>query len=382
MSSGVNKKTREYYLSLLALTGEIISMKAYEHAPTAPTTAGDELRLMKKDRLIRYHSHQDRVRTFRISDPAGFDAIAEIDPRLRDHAEMIVGKKGSRYQGSREYRIKKRKEAVLMQSLLSEGIIVDGVRLEQDKKYSILSSDLRNAEEIIRTAPEDESLFLSGLLLKHRESSVTLSRREMSITTGALFSKGGIYNTYCVGSANFRWFGVAETTAASEIIRLYERAKSVGKNTDRRFRAIIYTDTFTISKELIAGTLDKNKKIDPTAIFRLTYIVPMEDKEHAACVTSMLTVPDWRRKSDEILGLSPTGRYDGKTEDGKPIYNLLCCNLARLCEISTDIKRERCKLILHDWQKKILEEIYEIEIDSTTLTSRHFRGLYLMVQKK
>ena len=359
--------------------GEIPSLKAAAHAPTAPTTAGNELRLMRSDGLIRYHKHADRVRTFRISDPGGFEAIGEMDARLLRHAELLVGKKGARYPGGKEYRIKKRKEAVLMFDLLSSGYLIDGTYLDEEKHLNIISPDITKAEDIIKSVPEDVPLVLSGLLLKHRGAEVTLNRREMSTCTGAVFSRGGIYVTYCISSARHRWYAVAELTAANEITRLYEDAKGLKRGGDGRRRAIVYADTSEIAAALISTTGKGSQKMDPTTIYKLTYLVPRDDRDFSMDVTRMLTIPDWRIKTDRILGLSPSGKHDGKTEDDRNIYNLLCCNLAKLHEVSGEIRRNKCKLVLHDWQKPILEELYETEIDAISLSPKHFKGLLMTI---
>lgn len=376
-----SRKTREFYLSLLGVVGEIPSLKAATLAPAAPATAGDELRLMMKCGLIRYHRHGDRVRTFMISDPAGFEAIGEIDPRLLQHAEMIVGKKGARYRGSKEYRLKKRKEAILMYSMLERGIVVDGARFDENKKMCIQTPDMTSAEEIIKNAEENEPLFLSGLLLKHKKAAVSLTRREMSTSTGALFSKGGLYITYSIGTARYRWYQAAELSAVGEITRLYEDAKQVGRRGDGRYRAIIYTDTVSVASDLIETTGSGKQKMDPISIYRLTYLVPMEDRSHAMDITKMLTIPDWRTKSDSVLGLKPGGKHDGKTDDDRNIYNLLCCNLAKLHEVSGEIRRGKCKLVIHDWQRPVLEKLFEAEVDAIALTTKQFKGLLAEVSE-
>lgn len=376
----MNKKVRRYYMCLLGMFGEILSLHASEHAPAAPTTAGDELRLMMKDGLIRYHKHQDKKRTFRISDPAGFAYIEQIDKRLFEHAEMIVGKT-VRYTGSKDYRLKKRKEAILMNMLLSSGVIVDGARMGKDKEISFISPSLVDAKEIIRSTPEDEPFFLSGPLLKRR-TDTQHKRREMSISTGTLFSKGGIYTTYSISTARFRWFQDAERVSADSIVRLYEEAKDIERRMDGRQRAILYTETSDIAGELIEMTGFAGKKMDPLSIFRLTYLVPLEDKELAMDITKMLTVPDWRRKTNNILGLSPTGKHDGETAEGKKIHNLLCCNLAKLHEVEGEIKRGRCKVIVHEWQKEVLERLYATEIDAIVLSAKHFKGLLLTISEQ
>jgi hypothetical protein len=59
-------------------------------------------------------------------------------------------------------------------------------------------------------------------------------------------------------------------------------------------------------------------------VFRLSYLVPSADPSFASDVTEMLTIPDWRRKTNEILGITGASKKrDGQTDDGRSIYNLL-----------------------------------------------------------
>lgn len=375
----MNKKVREYYMCLLGMFGEIVSLHASEHAPAAKTTAGDELRLMMKDKLIRYHKHSDRKRTFRISDPAGFEYIKNIDTRLHEHAEMIVGT-DVRYTGSRDYRLKKRKESVLMFNLLSAGLAVDGARLNGEKELIFESPSLISAAEIIKAAPSGKAFFLSGPLLK-RDKSTTHQRREMSISTGTLFSRGGIYTTYSITTSRFRWYQEAERISAESVARLYEDSLDLERRSDGRNRAIFFTEDKEIAGEMIEQSGYAGRKMDPLGIFRLTYLVPLEDKDFAMDVAKMLTIPDWRVKTDKILGLAPSGKHDGIAEDGKKIYNLLCCNLAKLHEVEGEIKRGVCRVVIHDWQKEVFDKLYATEIDAIVLEPKHFKGLLLSISE-
>ena len=128
----------------------------------------------------------------------------------------------------------------------------------------------------------------------------------------------------------------------------------------------------------------EESRMDPTAIYRLCYVIPTEDESHAMDVAKMLTIPDWRNKINKILGLSssPGNDEDGRTESGKPIYNLLCCNLGRIKEIESRIRRKRCRLIVHDWQKEVLESVYDTGLDAMVLSPSHFRGLLLAAERE
>lgn len=378
----MNVVVRNYYLNILSMCGEIASLRAGAHAPAAPTTAGDELRRMISDGLIRYHRHQDRKRTFRICDPAGFEKVGQIDERLLDHAELLVGKKGARYSGSKAYRLKKRKEAELMFGLANAGIAVDGMRLNKDRSVDILSPSLTQAETIMKSMAQYAPFFISGAVLRHKENASSHLRREMSISTGTLFSAGGIYTTFVISSDRFRWYAASETSSANDIIRTYEDALDIDRRKDGRFRAILYTSTTKVAAELLQIAEKPGHKMNPLGIFKLSYISPLEDKEHAADITRMLTIPDWRRKADRILGCEPDSKYDGETPDGKHIHNLLCCNISKVLDVRPDVKKGRCRLIIHDWQKPILEDIYGTDIDAIILEAKHFRGLLLTMMSK
>ncbi len=378
----MNSAVRRYYLEILGMCGEIMSLKAGTHAPAAPTTAGDELRRMIKDGLIRYYRHTDQRRVFRICDPAGFESIEEIDERLLAHAEMLVGKKGARYTGSKAYRLKKRKEAELMLRLAEAGFIIDGMKLNTDRSVDLLSPSLTDVKTIIKSIHEDTPFFLSGPLLRHKGSAARHTRREMSISTGTLISRGGIYTTYVISTERFRWHAASETSSANDTLRMYEGAKGIERRSDGRFRAILYTDTADVAAELIRISGKTGHKMNPTGIFRLSYLVPLEDREYAMDTTKMLTLPDWRRKTDRILGFTPTDKYDGMTRDGRRVHNLLCCNLTRINDIEPEVRRHSCRLIINDWQKPLLEEYYGTDIDAIVLGEKHFRGLLSAVMEK
>lgn len=376
----MSNRSREYYLKLLGLTGEILSVKASTHAPTMQSTAGDELRRMMADDLIRYHRHIDGKRTFRICDPSGFEEIRGIDERFYEHAELLVGKKNARYTGSREYRLKKRKEAVLIKTLADAGFIADGVAITKGRSIYALSPTLINAEEIIRSVPSDSDLFLSGGLLRKRPDIVTHARRELSISAGTLFTHGGVYSTFVINSSKFRWSAAAETAAASDTLRMFEDARNIDRRKDGRFRAILFTDTEKIASEIMRMTLKGNHRMDPTNIFRLSYLVPFSNPDHAMDITRMLAIPDWRKKTDHILGYAPDKRYDGWTDDEKPVHNLLCCNIARIKEAERAIRLGKCRVIIHDWQKPMIENLFETEVEALQLTDKHFKGLLLAVK--
>ena len=367
------------------MCGEILSLRAATRAPAPPTTAGDELRRMLSDGLIRYHKHSDGKRTFRICDPAGYKALEEIDARLLEHAEALTGKHGARYPGSKTYRLKKRREAALLEMLLDAGIVVDGFRTADDGMIEITpaSPALTDPESIIRTMDKDAPLFISGALLRRRDNDIAHTRRETTISAGSLISPGGIYSTFVISTPRFRWYAASETAAANDITRLYEKALSLKRNADGRFRAILYTETTDVAEELMRMTIAGNYKTDPTKIFRLSYIAPLEDPELAVNITKLLTIPDWRARSNKVLGITKSGPgpSDGETKDGKRIYNLLCCNVARVNEIEREVRRKQCRLIIHSWQKPVLERLYETELDATILEPKHFTGLLLAVNR-
>lgn len=376
----MNLEVRNYYLKLLACCGELTALRANIHAPAARSTAGDELRRMMKDGLIRYYRHADDKRSLRICDPAGFNAIGECDPRLLEHAELLVGKRKDRYTGSKAYRLKKRREAELMFTLLDTGIAVDGMKLGAARNMELLSPTLSEPGEIIRSAPNGASLFLSGAVLRHKGMDSFHKRREMSISSGTLFTRSSIFTTFVVSSGRFRWYAAAETAAANDISRMYEDAKGLDRSHDGRFRAIFYATTVEAAAELLRLSRVGSHKMNPVRIFRLCYLVPFGDRFFSSDVTKMLAFPEWRRKTDMALGLMPGDKYDGLTEDGRKIYNLLCCNISRILDIEPEVRKQKCRLIIHDWQKPVLEEFYDTEIDAVILEKKHFRGLLLEIE--
>ena len=124
--------------------------------------------------------------------------------------------------------------------------------------------------------------------------------------------------------------------------------------------------------------------MDPTDIFRLCYMAPMENEEHAADIAKMLTLGSWKSKINHILSLGTpeNGECDGYDPSGKRIHNLLCCNMSRIKELEHEIRQQRCKVVVHDWQRRIMEDVYETELDAIELSPSHFRGLLLAAQAK
>ena len=168
-----------------------------------------------------------------------------------------------------------------------------------------------------------------------------------------------------------------------EIRRMWETVKRTGRKGDKRLKALIYAEGADIISELITLCGNKNSSTNPTSIYRLCYCVPLDDEQHAMDVTKMLAVPDWKYRTNEVLGLVEENKSsDGVTKDGKPIHNLLCCNIGRIQELSNSIKRGKCRLVIHDWQKEMLENLYETELDAMVLSPLHFRGLLIAVTKR
>ena len=400
----MNRKVRDHYMFRLAMSGELISLRAPARAPAPPTSASDELRRMMADGLIRYYRHSDRKRTFRICDPAGFGEIESLGRGLYEHAELMTGKPGARYPGSRLYRIKKRKEATLINDMLDAGFIVDGAMLDEDgQRY--FSPSLADPKEIIRNSPKSLPLYLSGPVLKQAAEGQQHSRREMSISSGSIICGSGTISVFLIGTANFRWYAASETQTALDIKRLREDSLGLPRSRDRRLRALLLAEKKDIVRLLLERSGKEDAKMDPTSIFKLCYAVPVEEadkkkgeedpdakprmslpmKEHALDVAKMLALPDWKKKTNEILKLTPLTGDDGAdavAKDGKPVYNLLCCNLGRIKELERQIQKGRCRVIVHDWQKDSLEKAYGTELDATVLTAAHFRGLLIEAQKK
>ena len=377
----MNRKVREHFMYRLGIGGELISMNAKDRAPGTPRAAADELRRMMADNLIRYYRHSDRKRTFRICDPAGIDELGQIDPLLKEHAELIIGQKFSRYPGNRQYRIKKRKEAMLMNAFLDSGFTVDGVVYENGT-FTRVSPTLVDAREIIRSAPADRPLFISGAVLKKSAPGIQHARRELSISPGAVFSSNGVLTVYTIATARFRWFAASETQTASEITRLYEDAADKKGQRSRRLRALIIADNKKTAADILALTGDRDSNMNPLTIFRLCYMVPNEDEKHTMDIAEMLTIKDWKEKTNRILGLDGgDGQADGITEDGRSVYNLLCCNLGRMRELEPKIKRGSCRLVVHDWQKEIMEEVYGELPETMVLSPFHFKGLLVAARR-
>lgn len=377
----MNERVRNHYMMRLGLVGEILSLRVQDRAPAPPTSARDELRRMLADDLIRYYKHGDRKRTYRICEPAGFSYISEVDPRLKEHIDALIGKEKARYPGSKEYRLKKRREATLMNAMLDAGFIVDGAGYDGEV-HTLYSPTLLDPAEIIRSAPKGSAQFISGAVLKQKTKGAQHTRREMSISAGSLFSDTGTMSVYIITTPKFRWYAASETQSALDIRKIREDALDIERSKERRLRAMIFAETEKIAAEILGLCGKEDCQMDPTSVFRLCYMAPLEDEAHAMDITKMLMAPNWKAKANKALALtSPlSADEDGTGKDGKKIYNLLCCNLGRIKELESRIRNNKCRVVVHDWQKSMLEEAYGCEIDAIVLSPTHFRGLLIAVQ--
>lgn len=369
---GIDKelKTREYYMARLGMAGEIPSLRAPRLGPFNPDAAGRELKRMEEDGLIYYHRLKSGKRMIRISDPLGYEAIRSLSPALHLHSEILNGENGRRYYGSQRRREKKARESEIISMMTSLGYYVDGFRLDENK--CIEKTDNFDTRDIISSVEGSSTQFITGAVIRKINDDYEHPKIKSSIEAGTLISPGGIYSTFAAMSASPSFRQTSELSVYIGIKNLCEELQGRTKSSDRRLRGIFYLSKPSLYPEMLRReAADYN--LSPTKTFKFTYAVPI--KENAEDVTRLLTIKDWHDKTNLLLGLSKDETADGKADDGRSVYNLLCGNVGRTEEIRTRIERDEAYLIVHDWQKDAIEEAYEREITALVLDDTQFKAI-------
>ena len=351
-------KIRDYYLIKLGVCGELIALRASRAAPFNEKAASRELKSMIEDNLIHYYRSKDGIRTYRLSDPAGFKEIERISPALLCHTEMMTGEQGRRYPGNVNIRAKKIRDASVISMMADIGLPVDGISLDPDTLFR----NSTNFREVIRRAKPGEPYFITGALLRKPEEGDFHTRRELTTASGVLVSPGGIYQTYAPMSEKIRFRPIIDSEITAQVKRLSEEYGARAEDGDSRLRAIMYP-----AKTSIALKIQEKQAVQSV---------------HAGDITSMLMIKDWFFKANSVLGLSEDGQGDGKAPDGRPMHNLLCCNMGKIEDLRYQIQNNTAVFVVHDWQKELIETVYEAKIDAIVLDEVKFRGLLRYVQDK
>lgn len=368
-------KIRDYFLIKLAVCGELVALRAARPAPFNEKAASRELKAMVEDNTVHYYAPKKGPRVYRLSDPAGYDQIESISPALLRHAEMMTGEKGRRYPGNINIRAKKIRDASVTSMMSDIGFPVDGIRLDEEGVFQ----ESIKFREVLRRAVPGEPLFLTGALLRRPEEGDFHTRRELTTASGVLISTGGIYQTYAPLSDKVRFRPIIDSEITAQVKRLCEEYGVRSEDGDSRLRAIFYPAKTSVAAEIQAKQRVQSV-LNPTATYKMCYLAPKD--QNAEDITEMLSVKDWFFKSNAVLGLSEDGRSDGKSPDGRPIHNLLCCNMGKIEELRYQIENNEAVFVVHDWQKDLIEKVYESEIDAIVLNDTRFRGLVRYVQDK
>lgn len=368
-------KIRDYYLIKLGICGELIALRASRPAPFNEKASSRELKSMVEDNTVHYYRSKDGVRVYRLSDPFGYEQISTISPALLRHTEMVVGEQGRRYPGNVNIRAKKIRDASIVSMMVDVGLPVDGISIDQE----VFFRDSTNFREVIRRARPGEPLFLTGALLRRPEGEDYHTRRELTTASGVLISPGGIYQTYAPMSDKIRFRPIIDSEIVAQVKRLSEEYGIRAEDGDSRLRAIMYPAKTSIATEIQAKQ-SVQSVLNPTATYKMCYLAPKD--QNAEDITKMLMIKDWFFKSNSVLGLSDSGSGDGKSPDGRPIHNLLCCNMGKIEELRYQIENRTAVFVVHDWQKDLIEKVYESEIDAIVLNEVKFRGLVRYVEDK
>lgn len=380
----VARKIRTLFLIRMSMCGEIDSLRAQDKIPGSWQVVRREIRAMIADKVFSYHMYKkEKHRSLRLSAPKGYEEIRVMSPELFEHLEVLVGTT-RRYSGSREYRSKKFKEAKLLSAFLDAEYTVDGVHLENHGEFKQLSTSLTNPVEIIRTAELGlRPLYMSGAIARRKLGENQFHERtEISCFSGVVISTAGILPIYLAQSSKMRWHTTAETQTYALLRNMRIKALDLATdNSDMRYKALFLADKMSVLCDIMNATGRNNTHSDITRTFQFCYAVPMSEEKHYTDIARMLSIPDWKRKSNKILGMSETNHADGVTEDGRPIYNLLCGNLSKQHQIRYELEKGTCAVIVHDWQKEAIEKAWNITIDGMVLTEKHFKGLVRMVEE-
>lgn len=368
-------KIRDYYLIKLGICGELIALRAARPAPFNEKASSRELKSMIEDNTIHYYRAKDGTRVYRLSDPAGYDQITEISPALLRHAEMVVGEKGRRYPGNINIRAKKIRDAAVTSLMVDIGLPVDGINIYSEMVFD----ENTKFREVIRRAAPGEPFFLTGALLRRPEDGDYHTRRELTTASGVLVSPGGIYQTYTPMSERVRFRPIIDGEITAQIKRLCEEYGVRDEDGDTRLKAILYPAKTAVAVEIQAKQ-SVQSVLNPTATYKMCYLVPKD--QNAEDITRMLLIKDWFFKSNAVLGLSEDEESDGKSPDGRPIHNLLCCNMGKIEELRYQIENREAVFVVHEWQKELIEKVYGTEIDAIVLNDTKFRGLLRYVEDK
>lgn len=363
---------REEYLKLIALCGELPVLRAPRLSPAHENSVARELRRMEEDELIRRYTAKDGRRVMRLAWPEGANAVSPLSPALLSHIEAVIGEKKDRYAGSKKTRAKKACDAVAT-SLLTQSVdYYDGIDLRGALPYSWSLEDFIPKGGI----GERETLFISAPILNKAFGEHTQGRITKTSAAGILIAPSGPYMVFSTSKGYITVVPSMEASTKQYAKEFYASTYN-SDDTDMRQKAIIMTAT-TSTAEKFYERIQDEELFSPTKIFSLSYIVPAD--KNAADIVSMISQRGWHEKTNEALKLKPTGEADGRTPDGKPIYNLLCSNLGRTQEVEGYLRSGRATFILHDWQKEILEKAYETKLDGMVLNDMQFKGLLRLVR--
>lgn len=339
----------EYMLCALGVCGELRAKNLGKTLPFTDTYVLRTAAQMVEKGLIRKYEYPD-AKFYKLSEK-GFKVLNSISPVLGLHFGLLCGEEGNRYKGSKEKRRKKRRTSELAEMCLSEGYNIDLINLTQDKLVDSLAEPIDNVFEGVN--PEDNTFLTNRMIYHLKDEMAVHPGTHMYRTTGVLLHKETVYATYYLIAPGERWWREVEGRFVST---LTQSLKSNYMNTEINPAAIFYTVKDSVLESFIFPE-KREFRITPNTIYNVAYMIPL-NKEPGP-VTSLLLKDDWRNKVNELLIESPNGRQgDGLSADGRPVYNLLGCNIGLMRKTAHEIKAVNGIAIVHDWQVNIAKRMY------------------------
>ena len=378
---------------------------------------------MREESIIHDFRYKDRKRYYRLKDPRGTRALLECSEDALPHIALLIGEQGKRYRGAQEHRLKMRRMYEMCAFYEEMGIEVDGLCIArasnrfgkqpvQDKRRhpdSIFNDDgtPKKFQDILKQIDPSTSIFLTRRAIRKLSDSYSMKGRyEMFRAIGLLIKGRIVYEVYSFQSAGERWTGATERQLVMATTMHVEQNLPAFAEARKRLiqsKAIIYLPTVkevgdmvpdystrpqeceqseqaqkrrTKAKEEINSS-EPVEAIDPLLVYNIAYVIPLS--ENAKDITEMLLIDGWRHKLESVIPVAERAE-NGELEFGwndkehtVPIYNLLCCSIGFMRQIIPRIRSSAGKscVVIHDWQKGIVEELYgnkaiPVEVDEDT----------------
>ena len=131
----------------------------------------------------------------------------------------------------------------------------------------------------------------------------------------------------------------------------------------RKMYILYFPSEAVFRKFMLTLKSKRENRIEPDAVYSLSYGIYLSG--NAGDVTKMLLVPDWKKKIDIFLSkimdatIVKGEKHDLISPSGVTVYNLLCCNIARVKKLRGLITKHESIVVIHPWMRNMIEEMYE-----------------------